>query len=118
MKNSDLDELVTKIGKINEREPDVAQAISMVIDHIAGTYDDKYEKDENNPVITKRMLYNLERGGFLNIYQALRYLQRYISTGEKKSYLVTDIFKTIHYLVFELTRRIKKGDIEITEFKN
>lgn len=112
-----MEQLMEQLKEINRKEPHAMQAISLVVNHIHGTYGDKYEKSENNPVITKHMLYNLEKGGYLNIYQSLKYHQRYISEGEKKSYMVGDLFKAIHYLVFEITRRIKKGDADIKEFK-
>ena len=43
------------------------------------------------------MLYGKD-GKPINVYQVCRYLQRYITTGSKKSYLLKDIEKAIHYL--------------------
>lgn len=97
------------LNEIAEKEPDVAKAIGLVIKHIHGTYSDKYAKGQDI-IDTKKMLYDKERGDFLNIYQVNRYLQRYLTKGSKKSHLIKDIEKAIHYLIFELTRRIKVGD--------
>ena len=98
------------IRNIAEKEPAVADALKMVIRHIHGTYSDKYAKGQNI-IDTKKMLYDKDHGDFLNIYQVNRYLQRYITQGSAKSYLIKDIEKAIHYLIFELTRRILIGDV-------
>lgn len=102
--------------EIRNKEPEAAKAIEMSIKHIYNTYSDKYAKGENI-IDTKKMLYDKDRGDFLNIYQVNRYLQRYITSGSKKSHLIKDIEKAIHYLIFELTRRIRLGDCEEIEPK-
>lgn len=118
---SDISTLSEQVGKmINEiemKEPAAAKALELVIKHIHGTYSDKYAKGQDI-IDTKKMLYNKEHGHFLNIYQVNRYLQRYLTTGSPKSYLLKDIEKTIHYLVFEITRRILINDIDEIEPKH
>lgn len=104
------------LAVINEKEPAAVVAITKVIEHIYGTYQDKYAKGQD-VIDTKKMLYDKERGAFLNIYQVSRYLQRYLTRGSAKSNLVKDIEKAIHYLIFELTRRIIHGDFEENEPK-
>lgn len=104
------------MSEIQSKEPDVAKALEMCIKHIHGTYSDKYAKGQN-VIDTKQMLYNKEHGMSINIYQVCRYLQRYVTTGSKKSALIKDIEKAVHYLVFELVRRIKAGDVEEVEPK-
>lgn len=104
------------IEDIEKKEPELACALYMSIKHIHGTYSDKYAKGQNI-IDTKKMLYDPEKGDFLNIYQVNRYLQRYLTIGSSKSHLVKDIEKGIHYLVFELTRRVKMGDIDEIEPK-
>lgn len=101
---------------IANQEKDVAIALKMVVKHIHGTYSDKYAKGKD-VIDTKKMLYDADRGDFLNIYQVARYLQRYITHGTPKSHLIKDIEKAIHYLVFEIVRRIKKGEISEEEPK-
>lgn len=107
-------EVSDMIKSIYEKEKDAATALYMVVRHIYGTYSDKYAKGQD-VIDTKKMLYDGERGDFLNVYQTSRYLQRYLTKGTQKSYLIKDVEKAIHYLVFELTRRIKMGDVNENE---
>lgn len=115
-KSTEYAEIGQMVAEIAEREPEAAKAIEMVVRHIRGTYNDKYAKGQD-VIDTKRMLYDKERGDFLNIYQVSRYLQRYLTQGSAKSHLIKDVEKAIHYLVFELTRRIRLGDVDETEPK-
>lgn len=110
-------EITDKLNVIGEAEPDTLDAINLFLGHVAGTYGDKYEKNANNPVETKKMLYDKEIGSSLNIYQSLRYHQRYGTAGHKKSRLLNDLFKAMHYLLFELTRRVMHNELDNTEFK-
>lgn len=102
--------LLEQFRKINGKEPEMASAISEVIEHVAGTYEDKYAKGQEFGIDTKQMLYNPEKGDLLNVYQMSRYLQRYISEGSRKSHLVKDLMKIVHYSLFEIVRRLKVGD--------
>lgn len=113
----DDDEITKMVAEIAEKEPAVATALKMVVRHIHGTYSDKYAKGQNI-IDTKKMLYDSERGDFLNIYQVNRYLQRYLTQGSAKSHLIKDIEKAIHYLIFELTRRIMMGNVTEIEPKH
>lgn len=110
-----------KIGEnlflIKSKEPEAYEAIKMVIQHIANTYNDKYEVKEDTVIDTKRFLYNEKIGKYINIYQVNRYLQRILSEGKMKSDLINDVLKAVHYLVFELTRRIRLGKTENIEYK-
>ena len=99
-----------------EREPDAAEAVAMVVNHIAGTYFDKYA-DGQKVIDTKKMLYGADHGAAINIYQVTRYLQRYITVGHKKSRLIRDLEKAVHYLIIEITRRVRAGDINQQEPK-
>lgn len=95
---------------IQEREPEMAIAIKAVVNHIAGTYDDKYnnlEKGGANFLDTKAQLYSKEGGDYINVYQVCRYLQRYITKGFDKSHKPIDLFKACHYALFEITRRVR-----------
>ncbi len=106
------------INEINDKEPEVAQAIAIAVRHIHGTYSDKYAKGQDMGIDTKGMLYHPTDGKAINTDQVARYLQRYITEGSAKSNLLIDVCKMIHYAVFEITRRIKCGDIEFVEPKN
>ena len=120
MDNKRHQELISQVAYNIERicvaEPEAAEALAMTIDHIAGTYADKYA-DGEKVIDTKKMLYGEEHGAAINVYQVTRYLQRYITRGHKKSRLVRDLEKAIHYLVIEITRRVRAGDINQQEPK-
>ena len=107
-------EICDLMVEIEGKEPEVANALLLVIRHIHGTYSDKYAKGQD-VIDTKKMLYDEQRGDFLNTYQVSRYLQRYITEGSAKSHLIKDIEKAIHYLIFELVRRIRMGDVKEIE---
>jgi len=112
----ELQDCSLDLAKIQEREPEAFRAIKMTLNHIAGTYGDKYAAGQNI-IDTKIMLYDKKTGTPINVYQVNRYLQRYITSGNKKSYLINDLFKAIHYLVFEITRRVKLGEVDNVEHK-
>nr|DAJ27995.1 MAG TPA: hypothetical protein [Caudoviricetes sp.] len=106
-----------QLSEIAEIEPDVANAITLVIDHVRGTYGDKYAKGITKGIDTKQMLYDAEKGDLLNVYQISRYAQRYITDGSEKSHLIKDLFKMCHYAIFEIVRRVR-GGAQIIEPKN
>ena len=101
---------------IRDKEPEMFKAISLVIKHVAGTYSDKYAKGQDT-IDTKKMLYHKEDGRAINIYQVCRYLQRYNTDGSAKSHLLKDLEKAVHYLLFEITRRIRLNQFDETEPK-
>ena len=47
MEKEIFDKAVSQLTEIMEKEPDACLAVCMVIDHIHGTYSDKYAKGEN-----------------------------------------------------------------------
>jgi hypothetical protein len=86
-------------------DPDMLEAVSEILGHIISTYGDKYNSD-SLPNLGK--LYALSSvGKSLNIGTALKYLQRYSTEGYEKSSNIVDIFKAIHYLLFEVIRKNK-----------
>jgi len=105
---TDVQIMMNNLEIIKNKEPEVHKALMLVIAHVAGTYSDKYEKGEEF-IITKRFLYS-KKGNIINTYQTSRYIQRYITEGSRKSGLIMDLFKGIHYLIFEITRRVKMAD--------
>lgn len=104
-----------KLLNIEAQEPEVAYAIGMVIEHIDGCYSDKYAKGIDMGIDTKKMLYNPDSGKKVNEYQIAKYLQRYVTEGTKKSGLLIDLMKIIHYSIFEIVRRIKCGKLDYNE---
>lgn len=115
-KEAFINALSVDFARIFDAEPEAAQAVLMVVNHIAGTYADKYA-DGEKVIDTKKMLYGEEHGAAINVYQVTRYLQRYITRGHKKSRLVRDLEKAVHYLVIEITRRVRSGDVTQEEPK-
>jgi hypothetical protein len=107
--------VISHLEIIEKAEPEMAQAIVMVINHIYDTYSDKYVKGVKHGIDTKTQLYS-PNGNCINVYQVTRYLQRYITEGSNKSGLLIDLFKGIHYMLFEVVRRIKNGNTEIKEW--
>lgn len=92
------------LNVICDNEPDSFYTIVDILSYIASTYHDKYE-NSGMPNITKPLLVNSAVGAPMNLYAVMKYAQRYITTGHEKSYNVKDIFKIIHYALFELQRR-------------
>lgn len=113
MNKSDIE---TSLKIIKEKEPEMYSAIRLVVNHVAGTYSDKYAKGQAT-IDTKKMLYDEKDGTAINIYQVCRYLQRYHTQGSPKSYLLKDLEKAVHYILFEITRRVRLNQFDETEPK-
>ena len=110
-----IEEISSMLNDIKIKEPDVVTAIGLVVQHIHGCYSDKYAKGEEMGIDTKKMLYHPVKGKAINEYQIARYLQRYVTDGSKKSGLLKDLMKMIHYGVFEIVRRIRANQLNIDE---
>jgi hypothetical protein len=61
---------------------------------------------------TMSLIMNDEHGKSINIFNAFKYLSRYITSGYEKSDNRKDVIKAIHYLLFELART--EGQTETT----
>lgn len=112
----EVEDVERNLAVIQDKEPEMFQSLSLVIKHVAGTYSDKYAKGQDT-IDTKKMLYNVKDGMAINIYQVCRYLQRYNTEGSAKSHLLKDLEKAVHYLLFEITRRIRLNQFDETEPK-
>ena len=110
-----IEDISAMLNDIKTKEPDVCEAIGMIVKHIHGTYSDKYAKGQDMGIDTKKMLYNKDGGKNINEYQVARYLQRYVTKGTKKSGLLIDLMKMIHYAIFEIVRRIRAGQLDFNE---
>ena len=73
-------------------------------------FGDKYEKNEIISFKTLRKDEKLGKG--FNVGNAAKYCARYLTEGHSKSEIKTDLYKSIHYLIFELMR---KKEIETKE---
>lgn len=116
LRHQEVEDYKTNLLTIQMHEPEMFRALSLVVKHVAGTYSDKYAKGQDT-IDTKKMLYSEKDGRPINIYQVCRYLQRYNTQGSAKSYLLKDLEKAVHYLLFEITRRIRLGQFDETEPK-
>lgn len=91
---------------IAEKEPEFFVAVAETLQHLSKTYKDKYEGSKEL-LDTKKLLYDKEKGGVINIYQVLRYAQRFLSEGFSKSHNKNDLYKMIHYTLFNIVRMNK-----------
>lgn len=96
--------LSNSLNTISDKEPEAFFAILDVIEYIASTYSDKYNSP-SMPNLTKSLLVSSDVGAPMNAHAIMKYAQRYITTGYEKSYNVKDMFKAIHYALFEVQRR-------------
>lgn len=114
-RDSLIDRVIESMKRIHDEEPEAAVVILAAIEHISGTYSDKYDSGKDE-IDTKKQLYG-PAGAAINTYQIMRYLQRYNTVGHSKSGLVKDLMKGVHYFVFELTRRFRNKRFLIEEPK-
>lgn len=79
---------------------EIIEALAGLTSHIVATMGDKYELSSEAD-ITGLMRYSPHSAGF-NIGNTLKYCRRYLSTGFDKSRNTEDLYKAIHYLLFEI----------------
>ncbi len=101
--------LAMSLNTISEKEPEAFYAILSLLEYIAGTYSEKYE-NSGMPNVTKPLLVESKVGATMNTYAIMKYAQRYITTGHAKSYNITDMYKILHYGLFEVQRRQHNND--------
>lgn len=101
-----LEQISSDLNLMATKEPEALEAIAEIISHVAKTYGDKYQSPVTEIVNTKALLLS-ENGKQANIHCALKYLQRYLTTGFEKSNNAIDLKKSVHYILFELQRRQK-----------
>jgi hypothetical protein len=81
----------------------VAVVIANLMEYLTTTYSDKYT-DTSSPLNTKDFLYHDLHGKSVNMFSAVKYMKRYMTSGYGKSGNPVDLYKAIHYLLFELAR--------------
>jgi hypothetical protein len=64
---------------------------------------------------TMSLIMNDEHGKSINIFNAFKYLSRYITSGYEKSDNRKDVIKAIHYLLFELARTEGQTETIVTD---
>lgn len=82
--------------------PEFADAITEVMEYLNSTFSDKYAKAD---ISTKGIILSKDNGKGFNCGNSLKYISRYCTEGYSKSNNVLDLYKAIHYLLFEITRR-------------
>ena len=92
------------------KQDKVADAIEEMMNYHASTCGDKYGKSELD---TMKLIMSDNHGKSINIFNAYKYLARYMTSGYEKSDNRKDVIKAIHYLLFELART--EGQTEITD---
>lgn len=93
----------TVADHIREKDKEMFKALVHLLLYVSSCYGDKYEKGGMHN-FSKEVCLHPELGKGANLFTALKYMQRYISTGFAKSGNSEDILKSSHYLLFELMR--------------
>jgi hypothetical protein len=93
----------TVADNIREHDKEMFKALVHLLLYVNNCYGDKYEKGGMHN-FSKEVCLHPELGKGANLFTALKYMQRYISTGFAKSANPEDILKSSHYLLFELMR--------------
>lgn len=110
-----MGDMLRDFMSVLEGRDGVALTIADLLEYLATTYSDKYT-DTLPPLDTKRFLYHHDHGTAVNMFCASKYMQRYMTKGYAKSNNPIDLFKAIHYLLFELSR-VKISE-DVRERKN
>lgn len=90
-------------AKTEEKEDIVRDVILEMLSYHESTNQDKYEKADQG-LYPRDLFMSDEHGKSINIFNAVKYLSRYLSEGFEKSNNRQDVKKAIHYLLFELAR--------------
>lgn len=109
-KKSDLKlpkELANDLENIKKHDPHTYRMMVQFIDHVNSSYLER-GKYTGSVLNTKGFIYGeRELSMGYNMGQATRYIQRYCSQNDAKSYNPTDLMKCMHYTLFEAVRRHK-----------
>jgi hypothetical protein len=88
---------------MEQEDPDFFKALTDMTNYFGETYGDKYRHSPmGNPGLA--LLYSKDHGKGANGYNSIKYIQRYMTEGFEKSGNPKDLYKAIHYILFELTR--------------
>ncbi len=89
---------------ISEKDPELFYALVDIISYVSTTYGDKYEAS-GMPNIGKTIATQSPTlGKGANVFNIIKYVQRYGTTGFEKSENIKDIYKAVHYALFEIMR--------------
>ena len=102
-----MNEFSDNINLIYDKDPEMMIVMTDLIAYLATTYSDKYEA-AGKTNYGKRFLIE-SKSPDTAIFNTLKYIQRYATTGFEKSQNIKDVYKAIHYLLFELERKRNNG---------
>jgi hypothetical protein len=93
---------------ILNNDPEFFNILSELISYLALTYYEKYEfSPMGNPSMKISSDPKLGKGA--NMFNAIKYLQRYCTEGFDKSNNPKDLIKSIHYILFQLVNHRKNS---------
>lgn len=95
-------EFADNINKISDKDPELYENLIDLIAYLSTTYGDKYESS-GRPNIAKEFLLTSDSPD-ATIFNSMKYMQRYCTTGFEKSRNIKDLYKAVHYVLFELQR--------------
>jgi len=101
--------IINNFHAISKGGDGVADVMVDLLEFLKTTYSDKYETADT-PIRAKEFLYDRDHGTAVNMFCSSKYLQRYLTQGFDKSNNPMDLFKAIHYILFEIAR------VKITEY--
>jgi len=90
------------LNLIISKDQDLFNCLTGFIEYLGTTYSDKYELP-NRTNYGKRFLIE-SNSPDATLFNSFKYLQRYCTTGFDKSRNIKDVYKAIHYCLFELQR--------------
>lgn len=102
-----LTDISVAVNTIVGKDTEGVLVLAGLLKYIASTHDDKYEKDGNN--IAKDFLMQSPSPD-VALFNAIKYVQRYRTVGFEKSNNIQDLYKAIHYIMFELQRKNNIND--------
>jgi len=100
-------EFSDNINLIYEKDPEFMLGLTDLLAYLATTYSDKYEAARKTNY-GKRFLIE-SKSPDTTIFNTMKYIQRYATTGFEKSQNIKDVYKAIHYLLFEIERKRTNG---------
>ena len=97
-------QILPMFDHIKKTDPHFYDNLLAVLVYLYNTFHDKYQTAVMD---TKPLLYSAEYGKGANMMNVAKYTARYLTEDFPKSNHPQDLFKIIHYCLFELTRRYK-----------
>ncbi len=99
-----MSKVIPMLEDIKENDTYFYDNVLALLIYLHSILGDKYD---GSLMDSKPILYSKEYGKGANMYGVAKYTARYLTEGYPKSNNPQDLFKIIHYCLFELTRRYK-----------